>query len=46
MHIVSLQNANAGYYAFNQLKWTSGPVKILGIEVSNEFEKMSIDNYV
>lgn len=45
MRIGSLREANAADYSLFQLKWTSGPVKILGIDVYNDLTLMAQCNY-
>lgn len=36
MRIGSLSDANARMYSLYQLKWTSGPVRILGVDIYND----------
>lgn len=45
MRIGSLSDSKAQCYSMNQLKWTSGPVKVLGIDVYNDLRDMSEYNF-
>ena len=45
MRLGSLRNSDAKLYSDNQLQWSSGPIKILGIQFHNDKQQMLEVNY-
>lgn len=45
MRIGCLEHASAEKYTLLPLKWTSGPIKILGIDIHNDIQTMSQVNF-
>ena len=45
LRIGSLRDTNAKYFSQNPLHWSDGPIKILGIHITNNAQEMSEINY-